>query len=95
MANKKLTFDQLVYLIVALPAIFLASYVLSAVVVFFAFGSIARFVEICNRIGLGFLVSDETVSVCVLAVLLIIPASLMTRHFFAAGWPESKTTKVD
>jgi len=90
MSRQKLTFDQIVYLVVALPTLFFASYIFAAMIGFIVFGYVYKrfkLEEFDRAFEISPLFGDGTVLTIVIAVLLLLPASLMTKRFFLAGWP--------
>ncbi len=93
MPKQKFTFDQKVYIVVALPTMFFASYIVSAVVFFFALTFIVRRFQlesVDRMLGISPLLGDGTAVILTIAVALLIPTTIMTKRFFLGGWPKSQ-----
>lgn len=96
MPKRKLTFDQLVYIVVAAPTIFFATYIVSAVLSVFVFGYLNnrfRIEQMDRQFGIFPVLGSGEADIIATSVLLLIPTFLMTRKFFNAGWPNGPAVK--
>ncbi len=93
MGKREWTLDQIVYTAVALPTLFFGSYVITIVIGTFAFGYLEKrfsLEKVDQATGIGAYFGDGATVMIVIAVIALIPAGLMTKRFFAAGWPQDR-----
>ena len=97
MPKHKMTFDQIVYSIVAIPALFFGCYIVAAMIGFFAFGFVAkrlRLEKLDQQLGISPMLGDGTAAMAIIALFLLIPAAMMTKRFFVAGWPQASDDRT-
>ena len=86
----KLSTDQIIYSIVAGPALAFGSYVLSVLAVSTVTLWLAQKTELLWKYMPEI---DGDVHAYAIGILAAIPAIFITRHFFNAGWPDDSRYK--